>query len=579
MSGRMRVLAGVILIAVAAGAIGYWFGGRLRSPEDIAAATAEPEASPITVPVETRTLSRDVITRVTAAFTDSVDLTLNPSQGLGTTPVVTGRVPALGDLLSEGQVGIEVAGRPVFVLGGDLPSFRSMGPGTNGVDVLQLETSLARLGHFTEVPDEEFDEATEAGIEALYVSAGYDPPALSESDKGELERAAENIDTAEDDLERAQEQLADAVTEPSESSVLQQGQGLVSARRNVADAEYAVLQLGIADPELDRLELDEQAALRALEDVSALLSSAQADPDRFPAEQIESLEEETRLRVSAYDDAKAAIVGYHNDRTDRLRAANARLVGARESLAIEEARVREANEPPDLTSVNRGVENAMEALDERKAELAELEAEIGTSLPQSEFLFLKNLPRIVSRVDIEPGELVNGAVMRISGAEVELSGGIPQVSRPFVELGSTAIVDDSSLGIELETTITELADDAGTNGEASSRFYFEVTPTGIFDPEELVRIENFRITIPIERTEGEVLAVPLAALSASADGSARVEILQADGSTELITVTVGLEAGGFAEITPVGVELVAGEDLVVIGYDRGGTGGSDDAGS
>jgi len=83
-----------------------------------------------------------------------------------------------------------------------------------------------------------------------------------------------------------------------------------------------------------------------------------------------------------------------------------------------------------------------------------------------------------------------------------------------------------------------------------------------------VNVGNFRLTIPIERTEGEVLAVPLAALSAGADGSSRIELAVDDGS-ELVTVDVGLEADGFAEISPVGIDLSPG-DLVVIGIDRSG---------
>ena len=166
--------------------------------------------------------------------------------------------------------------------------------------------------------------------------------------------------------------------------------------------------------------------------------------------------------------------------------------------------------------------------------------------------------------------------------DVTFTGGVPEISRQFVTVGSTVLIDDAGTGIAVEGVIATLADTPGTNGQPESRYYFEVLPNGTFDAEAVVNVGNFRMTIPIERTEGEVISVPIAALSAGPDGSSRVEVALDDGTTELVEVTVGLEAEGFVEVEPIGRSLVPGTDRVVIGVDRTGSdgdaGGDEDTG-
>lgn len=579
MSSRTKVLFAIVAVAVAAGFVGWYAGQQIKSPEQIAADTAAPEASLITVPVESRTLSRDVITRANAAFQDSTDLNLNLSTTSGSAPIVTGRVPTLGDELTEGTVGLEIAGRPVFILEGDLPSFRSMGPGTTGVDVLQLEQALLRLGFFVGVADELFDSETEAGLNNMYLQAGYTSPELSEGDRSQLEAAAEAVERAEDAIDDANDRLAAAIdgSERSASSIAQEGQSLVNARRSVADAEYGLIQINITNPQgkIDAAENDAVIARAEMAAAQQALVAAETSQPPLPEGQIEALKADLEQAQGQLSQAQSNFENMRDSRANAVRGGNAQLVQAREQLALAELQNAEGMEPADFSGEQDAISDATEDLEEAEAELAELEDEIGTVFPQSEFLFLGNLPRLVSRVDVEPGQTVSGSVMRISGDTVTFSGGIPEISRRYVTVGSTVVIDDAGTGIEITGTITELADNAGTNGQPDSRYYFEITPTTTFVAEDVVSVGNFRLVIPIERTEGEVLAVPVAALSAGADGSSRVEVARGD-STALVTVVVGLEADGFAEVEPVGAELIAGEDRVVIGVDR--TGGSENDG-
>jgi hypothetical protein len=214
------------------------------------------------------------------------------------------------------------------------------------------------------------------------------------------------------------------------------------------------------------------------------------------------------------------------------------------------------------------VTDAQERLDEVEGELGELEEDIGVRFPVAEVVFLPNLPRTVTSIDVERGDFVNGAVMRISGTKVRITTGVSESNRPLLEVGQRVIIDSEQLDIEVEGEITELADRKGTNGVADTRYYMLVTPVGEYNVSELVGV-NFRLQIPLERSEGDVLAVPLAALSAGADGSSRVEVERADGTTDLVLIEVGLQDKNrsLVEVIPIGGNLSAG-DLVVIGIEQ-----------
>ena len=141
---RRIILVAVAVIAVLAGFVGWMLGRQIESPAEAAARVAPPPASLISVPVEQRELSSAVITRGTIEFdqTTSIDVTGSET---GST-IITRLTKNEGDDLLEGDVVIEVAGRPLFVLEGELPVFRSLTPGLEGPDVLQLEEALERLG-------------------------------------------------------------------------------------------------------------------------------------------------------------------------------------------------------------------------------------------------------------------------------------------------------------------------------------------------------------------------------------------------------------------------------------------------
>jgi multidrug efflux pump subunit AcrA (membrane-fusion protein) len=124
-------------------------------------------------------------------------------------------------------------------------------------------------------------------------------------------------------------------------------------------------------------------------------------------------------------------------------------------------------------------------------------------------------------------------------------------------------IDEQALGVKATGVVASVAGTPGTRGVDGLHFYFEIK----VDPTP-ARLEGFsvRITIPIKSTQGAVTAVPNSALSLSADGASRVQVKRKD-TLEYISVTPGLAADGYVEVTPVGGKLEPGE-LVVIGYNN-----------
>jgi hypothetical protein len=189
---------------------------------------------------------------------------------------------------------------------------------------------------------------------------------------------------------------------------------------------------------------------------------------------------------------------------------------------------------------------------------------------------------VVASLTVEVGDEPTESVMTISGAETTIESGISDADRKLVEVGAEARVEDDDLGLSLPAIITFLADSPGGPNLSGDRYAMRLEATEEI-PEEAIN-GNFRISIPITSSGGDVLAVPLAALSAGPDGTARLEVERTPGQTELVEVSTGLRAEGFVEVSPLdgsledGDRVVVGRDLVLPGAEEGedGDGGDDE---
>ncbi|MEV4312034.1 peptidoglycan-binding domain-containing protein [Actinocrispum sp. NPDC049592] len=169
-----RVILLVAGIAVVAGAGGWFVGSHVQSPADAAAAHQPPPASLVTAPVERKTLKSTVVAQGTVAYGAPSPLQLTGTVGgVEGTQLIT-KAPAAGTTLKQGDVALEVSGRPVFVLTGAVPMYRTLALNAKGDDVKQLQKALKALGHSSPV-NGTFDAATATAVKRLYTKAGYDP--------------------------------------------------------------------------------------------------------------------------------------------------------------------------------------------------------------------------------------------------------------------------------------------------------------------------------------------------------------------------------------------------------------------
>ena len=166
----LLLAAGVVATSVG----GFVAGSRISSPSEVAARTAAPTPAPILVPVEQRVLSTNVVTRGSGRFGLPVKLAVAVS-ALKTNPGRIGELPVAGTLLEEGSAIVGGPGRPIFLLRGDYPLSRDLGPGLRGDDVLQLEKSLQRFGFDPGPIDGYYDERTATAVAKWYSSKGFAP--------------------------------------------------------------------------------------------------------------------------------------------------------------------------------------------------------------------------------------------------------------------------------------------------------------------------------------------------------------------------------------------------------------------
>ncbi len=465
------LLAAVTAIAVFFAMVGWFVGRTITSPEDAAAQKSAPVASLITVPVEKKTLSQSVVVRGTLEASESSDITISAGD---LTAIITATPKEVGDQLKEGDVAIEVVGRPVITLEGVLPAFRDLGPEVEGPDVKQLETSLQRLGLRPGTVDEIYDSATAQAVVALYKRAGYVAPKVSTEATQAVISATQNVEENEEGVRLAKKALTDA----------QNSSSLATVSFHVSDSENKILT---EEPQLPEQDESEDESLNEPEAV------------------------------------------------------------------------------PDLDQLQRDVTAAQRALTQAKADLATAQSSALVRLPASEVQFFAALPQKVQSVNVDVGDTATDSAMSISGSALTITSGVSASDKKLLTVDDIATVTEDSLGVTLEAKIVSIADTATENG----RFIVKLEPIGKI-PDEAVG-QNMKVEIPIVSSGGEVLAVPLAALSSTGSGNVRVEVERGEGVIETVTVKPGLKAEGFVQVNVLegslqeGDRLVVGRDLVLPG--------------
>ncbi|MFC4508149.1 MULTISPECIES: peptidoglycan-binding protein [Streptomyces] len=250
---RSRQVALIVGVVTLVGAGGWFAGTQMQSPADALAAHQPPKSGPVTVAVARQKLTANVVAQGSVEFGAPTSVSLSGPVGSAgsskeetATSLVT-RAPTEGAVLTEGSVLMQVSGRPVFVLRGSVPMYRTLGPGVSGDDVEQLQSALRRLGHDPGGVTGHYGQGTAAAVTQWYEGKGFQAQKPTADDQAQLSTLEQGVTDAQLALLQAQNggdegggggQKAGAATPSSSGAV--HGLELKSAQDQLQQANRAL---------------------------------------------------------------------------------------------------------------------------------------------------------------------------------------------------------------------------------------------------------------------------------------------------------------------------------------------------
>jgi hypothetical protein len=174
--GRGRLVVGAVLaLTLAVGIAAFLIGRGVSTPAQQAARARAPAASVLTAPVVLTHARTTVVLRGT--LTDGGAISVGaPGDLSGDLAVVTAVATAPGAQINDGTLLAAVAGRPVFVLRGQIPAYSTMSYGSTGIEVSELQAGLETVGFSIGFDTSgTYGAGTAAAVSELYQRVGFAP--------------------------------------------------------------------------------------------------------------------------------------------------------------------------------------------------------------------------------------------------------------------------------------------------------------------------------------------------------------------------------------------------------------------
>jgi len=492
MSTNRTFILVCVLAVTAIGAVGAWIAGaRIVSPAEAAARTAPPTPSPILVPVESRVLSSEIVTRGTARFGLPQPISIAPSILKADRPGLITTLPTLNAQFKEGDVLLTTSGRPVFILQGDTPAYRDISPGNSGSDVRQLKEALKRLGFSPGPIDAPYDQQTSAAVSAWYTKQGFQP------------------------FGPTAEQLV----------------------------QLKALEIAYGDATKVKLTAEAAAATSALAVRAARTKADYAD---------KTARADVATRIS---DRALIVLDPRALQTARIAAdANLELArSATQSAELDSAVAIQA--ALDAQTIGKfDAELAAERANQLAAELDIAKKKLGVQIALDEIVFLPSLPVRVDSVAVAIGSPASGPVMAVTDNQIVIDSSLPLDVARLVKPGTHVVIDEPAMGIKAEGTVEAVDPTPGTHGVDGYHIYFAVrvaeTPTPLhgFSLRLVIPIESTKGSV----TAVPVSALSLSTDGASrvqVERNGELEYVRvepgmiADGYVEVTPVENALEPG------------------------------------
>ena len=505
MISRKNITIWIVIVTV--GAVSFYFGS-----QNTASLSTEKTLELTTVQISKGDLAKKEEYNGTLSQVDKA--VLNSS----ITGVIT-YLPEEGTVINYGQVLYAVDNKPVILLEGPTPFYRTLDlTSDDGPDIKQVEEALISLGYAEEgfVADEKFDEVTSTMLNKLYIDYKIETKSeITPSEQVAINAKKNVIEAIEDTISSGGTTLAQ----------------VNDKKKKLDDAKESATEESIAWKAADTSIKSSEESLTLLRDETNP-ETKEKKADGTLDSTIEDLEQsiEKQKRIKALEAGKESGID------------------ATEALAIETA--QKAYDDA-LEAYNEGVDQESE-LAKAKEELQDLELVSKSETFSPTNAYASKTPLIVGSYINKVGGAVtiNGQIYNSSSVGIEVLFWLPAADQDTVTLGE-------SVEIELPTdertdTTIKFIDQVVTETQSGN---FIQVKLDVLKPEEIDVYDQapVKVFITTEVSQG-VLYVPVNALIALAEGGYAVEIYNGDPQSEAFrgesgvdTTYVGVEIGVFTD--------------------------------
>ena len=196
----------------------------------------------------------------------------------------------------------------------------------------------------------------------------------------------------------------------------------------------------------------------------------------------------------------------------------------------------------------------------------------GPVVPLGEYTFVPRLPARIVRLSATVGQSISAGALTLAIGNPTISGQLNPSDAALVRPGMKVTITEPGSGVTIPGRITSVSHVTASKASVSGGLYVRVgiRPSRAL-PTSLVG-QDLSLNIAAARSHGAVLAVPEAAIFASADG--RTYVSKLVGTTAVrVAVQVGTAGGGLLQVTPVQPGALAAGDRVITGENYASSGG------
>ncbi|HEC10198.1 MAG TPA: peptidoglycan-binding protein [Acidimicrobiales bacterium] len=263
-----------------------------------------------------------------------------------------------------------------------------------------------------------------------------------------------------------------------------------------------------------------------------------------------------------------------------LRSAESDVVGRQ--LELDTLRADSPGDAMAISQAELDLERALAMSQEARARLSEAILNGGAILRPQELWVRTHPDPTPTRVLVAVGDMVVGGtpLWQSGGRVASFVGLVDEQTLERIPPDSPAVIADVPGVGDLPAVVSAVQAGKKTTGpdgsvgtDESSSLVEVVLKTNVELSVDLDPERTYRAELELEGTQGEVLAVPLAALTDGTDSEVAVSVVDSQTSgelrTHLVDVEVGVVAQGFVEVAPRRKGELKLGDRVVVGLSGG----------